>query len=509
MEDISSKPALAGGNTLTRIFIALGILLRVRQYFLNRSLWLDESSLSLNIIHRSAAELLKPLDYHQGAPILFLLLQKAVVAILGSSELALRLVPLLCGIASIFLFAILAKWILTPKAVPIAVALFAISAPLIYYSSEVKQYSGDVVTALFLCVLARPLVDQTPMSAARIAAVALFGAAAIWFSQPAIFILAALGLIACWSLFRKADRRNLLQVTVIGAVWTLSFAACYFVSLRRLHQDRFLLQYWQSALAPVPASLGADAKWIFDSVTNFLSYPKDRYDKLGSELAMVVSLLGAVGLFSIHRRRFYLLTLPVVLTLLAAGLHTYPFGGRLILFLIPATTLLVAGGLEAIYRKTRVAYPLLGVLVIVALFAGPAKMAGHILIKGEKVEEIKPAIAYVRDHRLAGDSLYLYYGSARAFDFYQQRRLINPMDETIGTGSWKGEWYGENYKYELDRLRGKKRVWILFSHVFGTEGVIDDEQIYLHYLDGIGKRLDSLQETGSSVYLYDLSARSD
>ncbi len=115
----------------------------------------------------------------------------------------------------------------------------------------------------------------------------------------------------------------------------------------------------------------------------------------------------------------------------------------------------------------------------------------------------------MRDHRLAGDSIYLYYGSVRAFDLYQERHLIGAMDETIGTGSWKGEWYGESYKQELDRLRGKKRVWILFSHVFGTDGVIDDEQVYLHYLDGIGTRLDSSQEVGSSVYLYDLTDRGD
>ncbi len=509
MQDISAKPESAGERTTTRIFIALGILLRLRQYFLVRSLWLDESSLSLNIIHRSPAELLKPLDYHQGAPILFLLLQKGIVAILGSSELALRLVPLFCGFVSIFLFASLAKWILKPKAVPFAVALFAISGPLIYYSSEVKQYSSDVVTALFLCLLARPLVEQKQLSAARIAALALFGAIGLWFSQPAIFILAALGLIACWNLFKKRDRRNFLQVTVIGAAWALSFVACYLVSLRALHQDHFLLQYWQSALAPVPVSIGADAKWLFDTIMNFLSYPKDRYDKLGSDLAIVISALGAVQLFLSHRRRFYLLALPVLLTLLAAGLHTYPFGGRLILFLVPTMTLLVAGGLEAIYTKTRAAYPLLAILAIVLLFAGPAKIAGRILIKGEKVEEIKPVIAYVREHRLAGDSLYLYYGSVRAFDYYQERRLISPMDETIGTGSWKGEWYEENYKHELDKLRGKKRVWILFSHVFGTEGVIDDEQIYLRYLDGIGKRLDSSREVGSSVYLYDLDSRGD
>src|ERR1700679_4189582 len=156
------RARVPSGSTQIQIFVALGLLLRLRQYFLFRSLWLDESFLSLNIIHRSAHELLKPLDYHQGAPILFLLLQKAIVTVFGSGELALRFIPLVCGIASIFLFVKFARWILPPNAVPIAVALFAIAEPLTYFSSEVKQYSGAVFAGLVMCLLESPLVEGRP-----------------------------------------------------------------------------------------------------------------------------------------------------------------------------------------------------------------------------------------------------------------------------------------------------------------------------------------------------------
>ena len=39
------------------------VLLRVRQYATNRSLWQDESSLALNIVERGFRGLLEPLDY--------------------------------------------------------------------------------------------------------------------------------------------------------------------------------------------------------------------------------------------------------------------------------------------------------------------------------------------------------------------------------------------------------------------------------------------------------------
>src|SRR5258708_34470851 len=115
---------------LVRTLILLGVLLRLRQCLFNRSLWLDESLLTLNLLSRSARELLKPLDYHQGAPLGFLMLEKGVISFLGTSEMALRLIPFLAGIVSLFLFTLVAKRFLTPMPVPAAVGMFAISGPL-------------------------------------------------------------------------------------------------------------------------------------------------------------------------------------------------------------------------------------------------------------------------------------------------------------------------------------------------------------------------------------------
>ena len=98
-------------------FVAIGMLLRLRQFLFDRSLWLDETFVALNIIHRSPAELLKPLDYNQGAPIGFLFLEKLATVSLGSSEMALRLLPFACGIVSIFLFKAVADRFLRPTAI--------------------------------------------------------------------------------------------------------------------------------------------------------------------------------------------------------------------------------------------------------------------------------------------------------------------------------------------------------------------------------------------------------
>ena len=124
------------------ILIVVGTILRVRQYLFNRSLWMDEAFLSSNIVPRSYGALLEPLNDDQGAPIGFLLIEKLATAAFGNSEYALRLVPLLAGIAALPLFYLAARRIVGRTAALTGLGLLAFSRPGIYYSTEVKRYLG-------------------------------------------------------------------------------------------------------------------------------------------------------------------------------------------------------------------------------------------------------------------------------------------------------------------------------------------------------------------------------
>lgn len=474
-------------------FVAIGIVLRLRQLLFDRSLWSDESMLALNIIDRSPAELLKPLDNNQGAPLGFLLLEKLAALSLGSSEMALRLLPFVCGIVSIFLFKAVSSRFLMPPAVPIAVALFAILDPVIYYSAEVKQYSCDVAIALLLYLLGDCLLEA-PLRVTRILVFSVIAAIAIWFSHPAVFILAGLGISILWVSFRNSDRRSLFLLFVPGVLWLGSFLVFYLVSLRSLSANTALLAYWQDAFAPIPPSFG----WFVDSFFGLISYPVG-LDMIG--IAAVAIALGSCTFFSESRARLLLLLAPIAFTLLASIFHRYPFRGRLLLFLVPSVILLIAAGLGTIRTKTRESLPLLSALLIGFLFFHPAINAARCFIHPRTIEEIKPVIEYVRNHRLKGDTLYLYYASAMPFEYYKERHFIEPMDAIVGIKS-REDW--KLYREDLDKLRGKGRVWILFSHVYPFSSGFDEERLFLNYLDGMGKRLDGARVTGASVYLFDL-----
>ena len=65
------------------LIIFIGAFLAIYQFIFNRSLWLDEASLALNIISKDFIGLTKPLDYDQVAPIGFLFIERISVLIFG------------------------------------------------------------------------------------------------------------------------------------------------------------------------------------------------------------------------------------------------------------------------------------------------------------------------------------------------------------------------------------------------------------------------------------------
>ena len=68
-------------RAFAQTLVLIGVLLRLRQYLYNRSIWGDESMLARNLAGKSFAELLQPLTHNQGAPPGFLFLTKAAVSL--------------------------------------------------------------------------------------------------------------------------------------------------------------------------------------------------------------------------------------------------------------------------------------------------------------------------------------------------------------------------------------------------------------------------------------------
>ena len=93
-------------------FLALGLFVRLVRFLVVYPIWPDEAFVAANFLERGYLDLVRPLDYVQVCPILFLWIELTVVRLFGFSEWSLRLFPALCGLASMVLFRHLATRVL-------------------------------------------------------------------------------------------------------------------------------------------------------------------------------------------------------------------------------------------------------------------------------------------------------------------------------------------------------------------------------------------------------------
>lgn len=487
------------------LIIALGISLRLFLYLSNHSLWLDECMLTLNIINRSFVQLFYPLDYNQGAPIGFLLIEKLVTIVLGTSEYALRLVPFFCGIVSIFLFLKLAQKYLSQRSVPIALFLFAVLPALVNYSSEVKQYSSDVMVLLIMTGLIIHYQSKKP-TVLQLGILGGGGAIAIWFSHPAVFVIGGVGIT--WAIFavRNRDWPSIIRFAIVSSIWLLSFLIYYWISLDQLSNNKALLNYWREGVIPRPIISFYSLWWIINKTLSFFGNLEGL--TLFPCIALVMFLLGSIGMVLQNSFIFFSLISPICLVLIAAGLHKYPFQDRLILFTIPAFLILIVKGLEAIpSKKSRSRYWLvLKIVVICTLLFPPMWLASRRMGKNFNQEEVKPILKYLRKNWQYGDRLYLHYYSWFPFKYYCHRYDFTENDCIKGLPPW-GD-YAESHRNHINKLRGQPRVWFLFSHFIpkGWRGKKRKDKIfYLSHLDNLGKRLQVYNTAGAALYLYNLS----
>ena len=207
-EAAAPRPWYAAPVVLVALAV-LGVGLRAVPLFGDRNLWIDEAMLALNLVNRSASELLKPLDWNQGAPAGFLVAAKASVEVFGPTAFGLRFVPFLAAALGMIAFAWLAAQVLPRGTATFAVLLFAVSPFLISYAAECKQYSSDAAITVGLLAVSVGLLHGKG-GARRWAGLSVAGAVAVWFSHPSVFVLGGIGTALLIHALVERDRTRFL-----------------------------------------------------------------------------------------------------------------------------------------------------------------------------------------------------------------------------------------------------------------------------------------------------------
>jgi hypothetical protein len=347
----------AGPDPLRRVvwaFVALGVFLRVVAYAMNYPLWDDEAFLAASFVSRGYTDLLRPLDYGQISPLLFLWGELAAVKLLGFSEWSLRLIPTLSSVAGVFLFAHVSGRVTRGWARALAVGVLAVSYYPIRHGAEVKPYASDLLVALLLLALAvewwrRP--DRVGWLWALVGVVPW----AIGLSYPAVFVAGGVTMGLAGAVWAER-RRALAPMVVYSVALVLSFLAG-FAAVTGVQQDAALAtlrsRYWAGAFPPLTRP-GALVLWLAEAHTGrMLAHPFGG----PSGMSGLTTLCVVAAMVNLRRRRegtlIALAVGPFALALLAALVGRYPYGGstRTMLFGAPIVCLFTGIGLAVLIAR--------------------------------------------------------------------------------------------------------------------------------------------------------------
>jgi hypothetical protein len=369
------------------VILGIGVLLRLIVYLSNRSMWLDELSLAGNIVGKPVLDFSESLANDQLAPFGFLIIQRALVRILGDSNFAMRLVPFIAGILALYLFSLLAPRVLPRRAALVALVLCAFSDDLIYYSSEMKPYSVDLAVGLAISLIALDALGR-PAAARPASWLAASAAMAPWWSFSSAFVVAGCGAALILDSLGSGRYRRASIWATLGLGWLAIFYVSYLSSRALLSPYTTMYRFWDFAFLPNHSTVGVNhaleivrtdvlkaAGILLEIFVNPLNLVAPFGPKVGVVFPLVLLQVGELSMARRSWATYLLLVLPIAMALVAAGYKKYPFHGRLMLELVPALYLLIAEGTEWLARRDPTRTGLLYKALLIFLLSYPCLAA--------------------------------------------------------------------------------------------------------------------------------------
>lgn len=450
-------------NIILIIIILLGVCLRSKGFLANLSLWSDECGLAWNIKFKHYSDFFRVLQLEQMAPPFFMVATKLFTKILGFSDLIFRLIPFLCGCLSIPAFYFLSKKVLKTKVAILSVVfLFAINQRLINYSFEFKQYSSDVFLTI-LCLLFFINLDVEKLNIKKVLLYGILLSIVPWCSFVSVFIIAAGFLNLLFTNIKTNLKKKAILILPI-IISCLIYLKIYLVSN---YNGLNMVNYWHNYfLTSNPLFslhlLIESIRYLFFSIQFIL-------------LFLILFILGIIIFYREKNSFFNISILSLILLSIASFLHIYPFGERLILFLIPIYLLFMIKPLDFISFNKKIK-SFITIFLIIIIFYPQIISAAYFfkyktLSRGEYAHEM---MTFMVENLKPDDMIFVNAFSDTEFSYYSsfykiknkviQEKSINRSKEECWTflNSFKKGYY---WFYMPDNVWSRTDIQYLLSWV--------------------------------------------
>lgn len=453
------------------VILLIGGITRIVIFLQNRSLFLDEANLARNVVEKSPDAFFRALDYEQYAPPLFLLVQKFNVWWLGATEYAIRFFPLVAGLISLYLlYKVALKFLKPGPGLVFILFVFSFSEYFLHFGTEGKQYSSDVMFALFL--LLEALKNKSRFTTTTFLKWTILGVVVIWFSMPSVFMLAGVGIYIFIIQFLKKGKKKLMGISTMIILWLVSFLQYYLNILSAdVHSD-YLQNFHEPYFLPLFPTSVNDLSRIMEILGTILSKAIGH-----TAIALITGLTGLiVGIWAVYKgdkERILLLLIPVIAVLGASAFRQYSLIPRLTLFFVPIVILMTGIGIQKLFdvKKTWLS------IILTILMLGTLAIHDGVkyLWKPYEIEEIRLVLDEVSIAIEKNDLLYLNHSAKPAFTFYSglHKNKTKYQFEDILIGDWRLS--PDIGQFEVDG-EPAGRVWVIYSHLISEQARIEQEK---------------------------------
>jgi len=461
---------------------------------------MDEVYLSSSLIRMNYTDLAtQVLDYQQKAPIGFLWMVRFVITLFGNNEIVLRLIPLLSGIISLFLYIKVCRSFLTPLGQIVAICIFSFAPALVYHSVEIKQYSTECLSTVIALYLFIKFKDSTSWKKKLMWGT--LGAAILWFSFSVIFILGGIAAGMTFNFILNKDWKSLFNNLISFSIWGVSFLVNYIVFTHK-HVDSEWIVYWfktYNNFMPFPPLSIQELKWFPSNFLQMMDYPLGLVWNLRQiststlfkllTTPVIPSILLFTGIFSTFRKSresFYILFFPILLMLLASGLYMYPLLERFWVFITPIFILFISIGFD--YYVTRIKSGTIVWILFLLLTCGALIQSIYFITHPEnfykhKKSFVKECFIYIDNNFQNDDAVYNYWNNSPGYSVYKKVCHFK-YNAIVGQDFRKVSLdlsdYNKRLQNDFKQFSDKKRVWLVFNNQFLTDigDKIDDPVWY-------------------------------
>ena len=446
------------------LIFVLGCVLRCFFYLDVHSLWHDETSLGINIIYGNFLNLWQPLLHVQSAPPFFMTFSKIIFSVNQKHpELTLRFIPFVSGIVGIILFYKLSIKLLKQKSCIIfSNLIFSINLPLIYYSSEFKQYSTDV-----LIIIASLLYFEHHrfefLSVKQKIIMSVIMLILPFISLSAVFVIAAYVLLSAY----KSNKKVFFNLFLVTLPCLFALSVYYFLTLNPA----------KTAMLGTYHDLWANGflELNFLSILNLLKINLNYYFQPCTYI-LIPTILIFLGIFFLLKRKEFidkLFLLTIFNSLFASFLHIYPIKERVSLYLIPLIIILIFIPITQSLIKKKLMLNIIFLCFILIFFSGYISncdklFKNNVLFKNEYPKELM----HILKSKYSNGDIVM-YNDASDSEFYFYSKIYDFDTQNIKIGKIQLASYGENwYSSVLNSLPKNNRYWFYYPFDYPSKPVI-------------------------------------